>query len=127
MDHARMTYPAPNLDNRKQWTPARRAEYRAIGGWFAFEPLYLEPSGSKREWIEQNGIPTVEQEFPFGGKAVGYLPVVFLDNGLFQALAVIFSKPEARRLRDRRPDGLWFKVPATILRETLGEAQWKTL
>lgn len=87
--------------------------------------LYLEPQGSKKEWIQQHGEPALPGEVP--NKASGKLPVVFLDNGAFYGLAVIFDLVEAKRFLAGRPDGVWYLVKNEELQKLLGKATWNSL
>ena len=78
--------------------------------------LYAEPQ-DKRGWITQYGQPYLGVTFEATPK--DKLPVAFLDNGLFVALAVAFDKQEFQRLVQGRDDAIWFKVSKEEIRKVV--------
>lgn len=86
--------------------------------------IYLEPQdGSKFDWIKMHGEPI--KSGTFISKATSSVAVAFVDNGSFQALALMFCKQETQRFAAGRPDALWFKVPNARVQGLLGKSTWK--
>lgn len=91
--------------------------------------LYIEPKeGTKRAWIELHGTPQNPEICAVEAfDKTNRLPVAFLDNINFHALAVAWNKKEFRRIAEGRLDALWFTVPAADLLEVLGPKAFKAL
>lgn len=87
--------------------------------------LYLEPKGSKLQWAQENG--TAVPPGSFSPKMSGKMVVAWMNNGPFQALAIIFSKTEAKRIMLGRPDAVWFEVPVDALKPLMHPGEFSRL
>jgi hypothetical protein len=69
---------------------------------------YINPSGglTKERWLLENGAQygkTVKYE---DIKSKGYVPLIWVDNGLFSALGIAYSKREFLEFNDPKDDRL---------------------
>jgi hypothetical protein len=87
--------------------------------------LYIEPPGNKTSWIFTYNSAGIDIASPRRLQAQwedlqeahpNELPVAYLNNGAFVALAVAFNRTEFLRLAAGRPDARWFLVPKSVLR-----------
>ena len=75
--------------------------------------LYVEVADKKAWARKQVCVETPKTVL----KTDEYLPVAYLDNGAFLALAVAFNKKELERLKNGRPDAAWMLVAKEELRK----------
>ncbi len=80
--------------------------------------LYVEPiKGSKADWFALNGQLVGSKIDPDYIDWTGeVLPVAFLDNGAFHAIAVLWDKKEFKRVTDGRPDAILAVATKSVLR-----------
>lgn len=76
---------------------------------------YINPKDlPKEKWLLNKGILTTKDDVlshDYNDPCVGFVPVVLIDNGAFQAASVLFNEAERDRfLLDRtdRPRTFWF-------------------
>lgn len=84
--------------------------------------LYVEPkAGTKAEWFAAEAA-LVNSHLALlcaADKGREELPVAFLDNGGFQALAVLWDSKEFQRVASGRPDAIFGLVAKSKLREVV--------
>jgi len=80
------------------------------------------PNMPKEQWIMRYGVKITDVEFRtwrFGEGNKEWVPCCLVDNGVFHALGVAYSKEEARifgNTKDARPNA-YFRVRMTQIRK----------
>ena len=86
----------------------------------------LEAHTDKRKWLTDNGA-TQMNEPAYQHPDSGQMTVAWVDNGPFQAVAIIFSPKEMTRFLNGRPDALFFSIPTETLKTEVHPTVWKDL
>ena len=82
--------------------------------------LYVEPiEGSKKDWFIKNAQPVKAPKPEWIDWKADVLPVAFMDNGPFQAIAVLWDIREFKRVTYGRPDAVLGVVSKLVLRENV--------
>lgn len=81
--------------------------------------LYVS-TGDKRAWLHREKAVAIP-----ANKAIAYdhpadsIPVAYVDNGSFDAIAILFNKTEAKRFAEGRRDADFYLVPRKSVKEWL--------
>lgn len=81
--------------------------------------LYVA-AGDKRNWLERNkAIALPANRAEAYDHAPESIPVAYVDNGHFDAIAILFNKTEAKRFVQGRRDADFYLVDCSAVKEWL--------